>query len=404
MNELDDWRAALAPQAPGRGEVALLDGAAARLWGSEPAPDQLARVWWSILIEPGDAVAGELIDRHGPAVALDLAARPRRDEDPRLPAARARWEPRAQRARLRRAVNSAVSLGAALIEPAASGWPAGLDDLRTHAPVILWRLGPAAAWGRAVSIVGARSATAYGDRVAAELGYALAESGAVVVSGGAYGIDRAAHRGALAQGGLTVAILAGGLDRLYPAENAALFARIRQAGLILSEVPPGTTPTKWRFLARNRLIAAAGAATAVVEAGARSGALNTAHHALELGRPVGAVPGPVTSAASAGTNALLRDHLAEPICGPADLRELAGLGSTETAGPEGLISSLHVRVADALSVSVPRREEEIAAAAGIPVRDAAPALAELVAVGLALHTPRGWLILPAWTAAAGRRR
>jgi DNA processing protein len=143
-----------------------------------------------------------------------------------------------------------------------------------------------------------------------------------VLSGGAYGIDGAAHRAALASGGSTVAVLAGGLDRLYPAGHTELLTRVGKEGLLLSELPPGAAPTKWRFLARGRLLAALSGTVLIAEAGYRSGSLHTAARAIELGRPVGAVPGPLTSAASAGCHRLLRDGLGSIITGYDDVREL----------------------------------------------------------------------------------
>jgi DNA processing protein len=145
----------------------------------------------------------------------------------------------------------------------------------------------------------------------------------VVVSGGAYGIDGMAHRATLASGGATIAVLAGGIDRLYPAGHEVLLTRVAEQGLLLSEVPCGTPPTKWRFLQRNRLIAALAEATVVVEAGRRSGSLNTARHALDMGRPVGIVPGPITSAASAGCHAILRTELVTCVTSTSEIMQLA---------------------------------------------------------------------------------
>ena len=157
-----------------------------------------------------------------------------------------------------------------------------------------------------------------------ELSADLAGHGVSVVSGAAYGIDGAAHRAALTAGGTTIALLAGGADRPYPAGHGELIERIAASGAVVSEAPCGTTPTKWRFLQRNRLIAALSDATVVVEAGWRSGSLNTAAHAAALSRPLGAVPGPVTSAASAGCHRLLREFDARCVTNSADALELLG--------------------------------------------------------------------------------
>lgn len=171
-------------------------------------------------------------------------------------------------------------------------------------------------------MTGSRAATAYGDHVATELAADLADRERIIVAGGAYGIDRAAHVAALAAGGQTIAVLASGLDRLYPAGNQDMLERIAGVGLLLSELAPGSTPTQWRFLARNRIMGALSGATVIVEAGYRSGSLNVAARAAELGRRVGAVPGPVTSATSAGTHRLLREGIASLVTDSTDVKAL----------------------------------------------------------------------------------
>ncbi|MUL65627.1 DNA protecting protein DprA [Mycobacterium sp. CBMA 234] len=179
-----------------------------------------------------------------------------------------------------------------------------------YAPMVLWALGPARldeVAERAAGIVGTRACTSYGEHVTAEIAAGLVERDAAVVSGGAYGIDGAAHRAALACDGVTLAVLAGGVDVPYPSGHSALLHRVATSGLLLSEYPPGERPTRYRFLTRNRLVAALSGATVVVEAGLRSGAANTAAWAKAMGREVCAVPGPVTSAASAGCHVLLRN-------------------------------------------------------------------------------------------------
>ena len=176
-------------------------------------------------------------------------------------------------------------------------------------PLALWVRGsaPLATVGlRSVAVVGSRAATAYGEHIASEFSYGLAQRDVVVVSGGAYGIDAAAHRGALAAGGCSVLVSAGGLDRPYPSGHRHLYDRTAEQGLLVSERPPGSAPHRQRFLSRNRLIAALGAATLVVEAAHRSGALNSAGYARDLGRPVLAVPGPVTSVMSSGCHRLIQ--------------------------------------------------------------------------------------------------
>lgn len=191
-----------------------------------------------------------------------------------------------------------------IITPDSDEWPSGLRDL-PDMPEQLWVRGLPLIDSPSLAVVGARASTSYGEHVTAQLVDDL--RGITIVSGAAYGIDGAAHRAALARGGRTVAYLAGGVDRPYPAGHRDLIDRIAQSGSIVSEVEPGSPPTKWRFLQRNRLIAAHAQALVVVEAGFRSGSLNAAANARTLGRPVGAVPGPVTSAASAGCHRLISE-------------------------------------------------------------------------------------------------
>ena len=320
---------------------ALLDdaeivSAVQRVHPADEVEDGLARAAWTVIAEPGDVVAGALVEAVGAAEALTLAVGgssslscPSEElalASRELASARARWRPRADIASVRRALTSAMDVDARLVIPGDEFWPRGLGDLGSGAPNALWVRGRLDLLVRAprVSIVGARASSAYGEHVAADLAGDLAESGAVIVSGGAYGIDGAAHRAALGVGGATVAFLAGGVDRAYPAGHQTLLRQIAIEGVVVSEPPCGTAPTKWRFLARNRLIAAFGQATVVVEAGWRSGSLNTAGHAATLGRPLGAVPGPVTSASSTGCHRLLREYDAQCVTSAREVRELWG--------------------------------------------------------------------------------
>lgn len=289
------------------------------------AADREARAVLATACDAGDPAISDLVRRSGAVAALaalrsggvagSAAVRYRR----RL----ALIEPGAVAA-------ATADAGARVVVPGDPEWPSGLDDLDAvrsaqgwgGAPVALWvrgpgRLGPAVT--RSVALVGSREATAYGCSVAAELAEGLTDQGWSVVSGGAYGIDGAAHRGALAAGGGTVAVLAGGVDVPYPRGNAALLERIAEEGLLVSEAPPGAAPTRRAFLIRNRLIAAMTSGTVVVEAALRSGALNTATWANGCLRVVMAVPGPVTSPLSAGTHRLLRDAEAVLVTGVADV-------------------------------------------------------------------------------------
>ncbi len=208
-------------------------------------------------------------------------------------------------------------------------YPRGLARL-VDAPALLFVRGEIAALqGPSVALVGARAATVYGKEVAFELGRALAATGVVVVSGLARGIDAAAHRGALQAGGVTVAVLACGPDTIYPAEHRELAEAISERGALVTEFPPGAAPRRHHFPLRNRLISALSRVTVVVEARERSGSLITAEHALEQGVELMAVPGPITSPASAGPNRLLREGAA-PVLEPMDV--LAALGVEEGRG------------------------------------------------------------------------
>lgn len=367
---------------------------------------RLAAAAWSRLVEPGDRAAGTLVAHLGPVGALDwllsnagstapAAARTGRPWETAVD----RWAPRLATLDIRRELEMLDRLGGALVLPGDPGWPARLDDLAEARPFALWVRGdPGVLAGkRAVAVVGSRAATGYGQRVAADLGHALAESGVTVVSGGAYGIDAAAHRGALAASGPTVAVLAGGVDRLYPAGNTALLEAIADDGAVVAEVPPGCAPSRSRFLARNRLIAALGAGTVVVEAAWRSGALNTAAQAAALSRPVGAVPGPVTSMASAGCHRLLREQGAVCVTDAAEVRELVGpLG--EDLAPErvvqpGLLDDLdpvHARVLDSLPVRAAAPVANLARTAGLGVAEVRGALGRLELDGRARRQGSGW--------------
>lgn len=265
-------------------------------------------------------------------------------------------------------------------------------------PLVLWAVGPMRLYDvveRAASIVGTRAATAYGEHVAADLAAGLAERDVAVVSGGAYGIDGAAHRAALASDGETVAVLAAGIDVPYPAGHSALLHRVARQGLVVSEYPPGARPTRRQFLSRNRLIAALSGATVVVEAGARSGAANTAAWAHALGRHVCAVPGPVTSSTSVGCHALLAAG-ANLVTRAADVIELVGhMGEVapEVARPTSVIDDLtdvELTVYEALPRRGTRTVGEIAVAAALPVTDILGPLTMLNVRGLVTQTQGSW--------------
>lgn len=374
----------------------------------EAVVERYATVVWSHLVEPGDSVAGRLVGALGAAAALEVAgaaAGSPRLADPGLVSpreladGRKRWMPRLSERAVLDTLRVASVHGVTLTTRADARWPGQLDDLDAHAPLCLWSRGEASALARlrpSVAVVGARAATPYGDHVAMELAADLAGGGIPIVSGGAYGIDGAAHRAALAVGGLTVALLAGGADRAYPAGHAQLIDEIARTGVVLSEVPCGSAPTRWRFLQRNRLIAAIADATVVVEAGRRSGSLNTAGHAASLSRGIGAVPGPVTSATSVGCHRLLREYGAQCITGAPDVRELLGFGhgGPASAGSAGDASGSRTddstRVRDALSTRVAREGGDIARRAGMAADAVEALLGFMLLEGTVQRSPEGW--------------
>jgi DNA processing protein len=301
-------------------------------------------------------------------------------------------------------------VGGRVVCPGDDEWPGGLDwalgqlggDVRQMAPpwVLLVRgTHPVRqVLERSVAMVGARAATAYGAQVAKEMAFALAEAGVSVVSGGAYGIDGAAHRGALtAHGAPTVAVLACGPEIAYPRGHDRLLAQVAEAGLVVSEVPPGSAPTRMRFLVRNRVVAALTRGTVVVEAALRSGSLSTAGRALDLGRPVMAVPGPVTSAQSAGCHELVRNKGAVLVTDAAEVLEVvseagehllpARRGRTH---PRDSLDETVRRVLDAVPVRVPVGVARLARGAGVSALVVQQVLPSLLVAGLVEQRDGGW--------------
>jgi DNA processing protein len=307
--------------------------------------------------------------------------------------------------------------GGRLITPDSDEWPVlafasfaalgdvfgGREKLRGGPPLVLWALGPVRldeAAMRAVALVGTRAATVYGEHVTQDLAAGVAERDVAVVSGGAYGIDGAAHRAALECEGMTVAVLAGGIDIPYPSGHSGLLHRIGQHGLVFTEYPPGVRPARYRFLTRNRLVAAVAGATVVVEAGLRSGAANTAAWARGLGRVVAAVPGPVTSSASAGCHALLRNG-AELVTRAEDIVELVGhIGELASEEPhpstplDGLGDAERL-VYEALPGRGAATVDEIAVASGLVSEQVLGPLAMLELAGLAERKESRWRIVRA---------
>ncbi len=298
--------------------------------------------------------------------------------------------------------------GGRLVTPGDDEWPllafaafAGVDHRtrpQAHPPLALWSVGSVRLddmAARAAAIVGTRACTAYGEHVAADLAAGLVERDVSVVSGGAYGIDGAAHRATLAGDGFTVAVLAGGIDIPYPAGHASLLHQVEQRGLVVSEYPPGTRPARHRFLTRNRLVAALSGATVVVEAGARSGAANTAAWARALGRVVCAVPGPVTSSASIGCHALLRSDARLVTCAAEVVEIMGRIGelAPEEKRPETPLDGLgqaEQRVYDALPARGGRTADQIAVASGLPPTQVLGPLSMLELCGLVTRSEGYW--------------
>lgn len=403
----------------------------------EALADRFARAAWTGVAEPGDGDAGSLVAILGAERALAaLAATPVPEGDSvdlgpltaalagddslaptQLREAVKRWRPRVSSPSVLLSLRQAARFGASLLVPSDSDWPRGVDDLGVHAPLALWARGDRTLLGRldrSIAIVGARAATGYGEHVTVEASAGLVDRGFTIISGAAYGIDGIAHRAALASSGSTVAFLAGGVDRFYPAGHEALLNRIVERGVVVSEVPCGTAPTRWRFLQRNRLIAAASRATVVVEAGWRSGSLNTAHHAQTLGRPIGAVPGPVTSSASAGCHKLLREGPVICVTGPDDMAELVSLDPTlfDDSPPVAAHSSeaansdptgTRIRLLDAVSDRSGRTVAKLAEISGLAPDRIRAELGQLELEGLVHERQGGWLKFTAKQRAAAPR-
>ncbi len=311
---------------------------------------------------------------------------------------------------------TAAAVGARLTGPGDHEWPAAAFEAfegalargvrGACAPVALYVRGRSLAGlpRKGVTIVGSRASSAYGQRVAGEMAHTLVSGGLTVISGAAFGIDTAAHRGALhaERSGEppTVAVLACGIDRAYPEANRALLDAIGSTGAVVSEYPPGTAPARHRFLVRNRVIAALGAGTVVVEAGRRSGTLSTAAAADQLGRLVMAVPGPVTSAMSVGCHLLLADRFAQLVTGPTDV--LAALGRTPEADnqpafpgtdprhPTDGLDADSARVYDALPARETTTAADVVAESGLVGPRVLSALAILELHGLAERDGPRW--------------
>ncbi|WP_433160012.1 DNA-processing protein DprA [Kribbella sp. CA-247076] len=372
--------------------------------GSPDDNERLVRAGLSRVVEPGDLAAlktfagldvleiWELLQRNGPRTE--------------------RWSARLDDARPERDLERAAAAGVRFVIPGDDEWPdqvevladAGQLTRRAGVPFGLWVRGAAnlrQVLERSVAMVGARASSSYGEHVAAELAAGLSDNGFTVVSGGAFGIDAAAHRGALAGSGVTVAVLACGADVSYPTRNSALFSRIVESGLVMSELPPGCSPTRLRFLARNRLIAATTLGTVVIEAAVRSGALNSAGWADQCGRAVLAVPGPITSRMSEGSHLLVRERDAVLVTNVEDIIEaVSPLGTRLTSYPQAPRNPIDDldhdlrRTMDAVPVVNPAPAARIATTAGLDLETTQHCLETLADLGLIQHTPSGWHLTP----------
>jgi DNA processing protein len=397
-----------------------------------------ARAALTYLAEPADRWLGPLIREHGAAPVLDAvksdrlpggqaaslsatrASVPRRQNEPgsrggkthqAMRAAMERWRARLPELPAPDQVLGFRGSGIRLVCPGDPEWPGQLADLGDDQPYALWLRGSADLRFnclRSVAIVGSRAATAYGSYVAAEFAASVGTRGFAVVSGGAFGVDAAAHRGALGADGVTIAVLACGVDIAYPTAHTELFDAIAAQGVIVSEWPPGRQVTRLRFLVRNRVIAALAAGTLVVEAGERSGAVNTARHARDLHRRLMAVPGPVTSDLSAGCHQIIRDWQGALVTSAAEVIEqlspltaeqgaLPGAAGQPTAQrqappalPRDLLDLESAQVLDAM----PRRggmgTVRVAQRAGVAPVTAAGCLGKLATAGFVERCDDGW--------------
>lgn len=305
-----------------------------------------------------------------------------------------------------------AAVGGRFVCPGDREWPTQLDDLGDARPIGLWVRGRSdlRKWAlRSVAVVGARACTPYGAHMAACLGAGLAERGWVVVSGAAFGIDGSAHRGALAAGGATVAVLACGVDVVYPRGHAELIGRIAEQGLVIGELAPGDHPTPSRFILRNRVIAALTRGTVVVEAEYRSGSLATARSAQKLGRFTMGVPGPATSGLSAGVHALLRGE-GVLVTDAAEVAELVGdIGdlAPDRRGPvlpRDLLDPLSARVLEALPARGAVAGAQVARGAGTTVDEALGRLYELHSLGFVERHGDSWQLTQSAIRGSNARR
>ncbi|AZM49015.1 DNA-protecting protein DprA [Streptomyces sp. WAC 06738] len=363
----------------------------------------MARVALTRLVEPGDEVAGRWLRTHGAVALMRWVTGDAPPPSPEAETRLVRYRRRLGGPGPRQDLAAAEAVGARFVCPGDPEWPRQLDDLAAARPLGLWVRGRAdlRLWAlKSVAVVGARACTEYGAHVAATLAAGLAHAGWTVVSGSAYGIDAAAHRGALAATGATVGVLACGVDRVYPPGHSELLGRVAEQGLIVAELAPGDHPTRSRFLLRNRVMAALTRGTVVVEAERRSGSLVTARWAQRLGRPTMGVPGPVTSGLSSGVHELLRGE-AELVTEAAEVVELVGRIGADLAPvrrgpvvPRDLLPPATARVLEALPGRGTAPLEQIAQEAGTERDEALGRLHELQSLGFVRRDGTGWRLAP----------
>lgn len=366
--------------------------------------ERTARATLTAVAEPGDAFLNRIIDRCGPEEALEVirtgslpgTVDATSKEVQRL----GQWRIRLIAAEPDQDMAVCARFRGRLICPGDPEWPTTLDDLGAGRPYALWLRGPGDlryCCLRSVAIVGSRAASPYGLRAAADFASDLADDGWTVISGGALGIDAAAHRGALAADGPTVAVLANGVDVPYPASNEGLFAEMARRALLVSESPPGTHPHRLRFLVRNRVIAALSRGTVIVEAEARSGALNTAGWASKLGRVVMAVPGPITSRSSVGCHRLLREEGVTLVTRPEEIIEAVGRIGADLAPPPNTpvlprdrLEPVTRSVLEAFPARGAAGPAQLAVKAGVDLTTVNAKLGLLSASGFIERAPSGW--------------
>lgn len=360
------------------------------------ASERWARMAWSRIAEPETVSVHDWIADHGAVESMHRLLSGSIAQD-------GRYDQRIATLDIDQARRALDRLQVRVVIPGDEEWPLGLDQLDTP-PVCLYVRGTcelSVAEG-SVAVVGSRAATHYGLNVAADLGEGLAIRGVTVVSGAAFGIDAAAHRGALAGGGPTVAVLARGLDRAYPQAHEGLLREIAEHGAVVSELPLGWAPYRARFIARNRLIAAMSVGTVVVEAGLRSGSLNTAKRARTLVRHVAAVPGPVTSVQSAGCHKLLRETEATLVTDAAEVLDVMGRLSLDAVGlarapetPESELDEVARSVWSAVPVRTPADLAKLQRLTALDTTTLLSVLGRLTVLGLVVRVGERWRKVPA---------